>query len=172
MIHRLEDYLIPIGQVTIASAALEEVVIRWGALLAGDDVADTRYRNLTRGMENNLSFLADRVKERVSVTNQQPVLDMIERARTLKNRRNENIHGVWGEMINADTDEFVKVARSRHEKDRSTRSTRWDFSVPTVAELNVLARDLRAIALELNERIADLWDIDEDIVLWRYGRGY
>jgi len=33
---RLNDYLAPIGKITIASAALEEVTIRWGALLSED----------------------------------------------------------------------------------------------------------------------------------------
>ena len=38
MTDRLNDYLAPIGKVTIASAALEEVAIRWGALLSDNDV--------------------------------------------------------------------------------------------------------------------------------------
>lgn len=169
---RLDDYFDPIGRVTMASATLEEVVIRWGALLSEDDVDETRFKNLTIGMDRNLTFLADRIKERVSVPNQRSVLDLIERARALKNKRNEDVHGVWGEMVNAETGHFDRVARQRYDREKATRSTQWDLSVPTVGELQALASDLNTIAHEINERIADLWDIDEDVLRWRNKLGY
>jgi hypothetical protein len=155
-----------------ASATLEEVAIRWGALLSEDGLVETRYKNLLKGMDQNLTFLAELVKERVSKANQPSVLDMIDRAWKLKNKRNEDIHGVWSEMIDAETGRFVGVARSRYEMQKAMRSTWWDLSVPTIAELQTLASDLNGVAHEINERMADLWDIDEDVRRWRDNHGY
>jgi len=168
----LDDYLAPIGKVTIAAALLEEVVLRWAALLSEDDVHEVHYKNLTRGLEANLGLLISRVTERVSPVSQQQVLDLIENARTLKNKRNESVHGVWGDMVHSDTGEFAYVARSRYEKDKSKRSLEWDLSVPTIAELEALASELKRVAHALNNRLSDLWDIDEDVQRWRSKHGY
>ncbi len=95
---RLEDYFAPVGKVTIAAALLEEVTLRWVALLSDDPVNETRFKNLTRGLEQTLTMLTDLVKRRVSSPNQQSVIDLIETGRKLKDERNESVHGVWGEM--------------------------------------------------------------------------
>lgn len=112
---KLKDYLVPIGKLTIAAAFLEEVVIRWGALLSEGDHLDTHSKSLLRGLDKNLDFLADRVKIRISPTSQRRVLDLIETGRTLKNRRNENVHGVWVEMVD------VALAHSLRSPARGTR---------------------------------------------------
>jgi hypothetical protein len=169
---RLNDYYAPIGTLTIAAATLEEIAIRWAALLSEADVDETRYKNLTRGLESNLTLLADRVRECVSSASQKSVLDLIEKGRTLKNKRNENVHGVWGEMVHEDTGEFAHVARSRHEKDKATRTTKWDVSVPPIEELNKLTADLHKVAHELNNRLSDLGDIDQDVQRWRSQHNY
>src|SRR5690242_5418359 len=83
MDENITDYHAAIGRLTIASATLEEVVIRWGALLSEGNLDEIRYKRLLLGLEKNLTFLACRVEERVSGPNQQEVLDMIERARGL-----------------------------------------------------------------------------------------
>ena len=97
---------------------------------------------------------------------------MIETARALKNKRNENIHGVWGEMIDAQSGTFVGVTRSRYEKDRPSKSAKWDLTVPTVKDLDTLAGSLDKIARALNERMANLWDIDVEVSRWRDQHGY
>jgi hypothetical protein len=168
---KLKDYLVPIGKLTIAAAFLEEVVIRWGALLSEGDHLDTHSKSLLRGLDKNLDFLADRVKIRISPTSQRRVLDLIETGRTLKNRRNENVHGVWVEMVDVDTGAFSKVARSRYEKD-ATGKLIWDHHTPTIPELEQLAADLNKNARELNECVADLWDTDEKVQRWRAKHGF
>lgn len=97
---------------------------------------------------------------------------MIEDARKLKNKRNENVHGVWGEMVDAQTGAFSNVARSRYEKDRATGKMIWDLHTPTTGELEQLATDLNNVALALNKRLGDLWDIDEDVRRWRAANGF
>lgn len=100
---------------------LEEVTLHWVALLSDDPVDETRFKNLTRGLEQTLTMLTDLVKQRVSAANQQSVIDLIERGRKLKDQRNESVHGVWAEMENAETGAFSHVARSRYEKIKATR---------------------------------------------------
>lgn len=168
----LNDYLVHIGKLTIAAAYLEEVAIQWSALLSDGDHEETHARRLLRGMESNLNFLCDRVKQRVSPESQQRVLDMIETARALKNRRNENVHGVWANMVEADTGVFSRVVRSRYEKGTMPGKIIWDLHTPTIAELEKLALDLDNIARQLNERLADLWDIDESVQRWRAAHGF
>lgn len=168
----LQDYYAPIGKLTIAAAKLEEVALGAAALLSDDPVDDTRYKNLTRGLDNSLNILADQVRVRVSLGNQSKILDLIELGRKLKNKRNENVHGVWGQMAYADSGEFAGVARSRYEKDRSSKSTTWDLSVPSITELEKLAADLDQVAEDLRQRLADLWDIDENVRAWRITNGY
>jgi hypothetical protein len=63
---RLNDYLIPIGRLAIAGAFLEEVVIRWGALLSGAVHHETHAKHLRRGLKSNLDFLVKQVELRVS----------------------------------------------------------------------------------------------------------
>jgi len=164
---RLEDYYAPVGRLTMSAALLEEVTLRWAALLSDDPVDETRFRNLTRGLEVTLTMLSDLVKQRVSVVNQRSVLDLIEKGRQLKDQRNESVHGVWAEMEDAQTGAFSHVARSRYEKMRATRSIKWDLSVPTVDDLTKLSTELHTIAHALNNRLADLWDIDEGVQTWR-----
>lgn len=167
MTGRLEDYFAPVGKLTMAAALLEEVTLRWVALLSDDPVNETRFKNLTRGLETTLTMLAELVKQRVSVANQLSVIDLIERGRKLKDQRNESVHGIWGEMENAETGAFSHVARSRYEKKKATRSIEWDLRVPAVEDLEKLSNELRAIAHDLNDRIGDLWNKDEGIQTWR-----
>lgn len=167
MTARLDDYFAPVGKLTMAAALLEEVTLRWVALLSDDPVNETRFKNLTRGLEQTLTMLTDLVKQRVSAANQQSVIDLIERGRKLKDQRNESVHGVWGEMENAETGAFSHVARSRYEKIKATRSIEWDLSVPAVEDLKKLSSELHAVAHALNNRIGDLWDIDEGVQSWR-----
>jgi hypothetical protein len=168
----LDEYYAPIGKLTIAAAKLEEVALGAAALLSDDPMDETRYKNITRGLDNNLNLLADLVKERVSSTNQGKVLDLIERGRTLKNKRNENVHCVWGQMVHADSGKLAGVVRSRYDKHRATRSTMWDLTVPSTAELEKLASDLDQVGEDLRQRLADLWDIDEGVRDWRMENGY
>jgi hypothetical protein len=163
---RLNDYFAPVGKLTMAAALLEEVTLRWLALLS-DNFDEARFKNLTKGLEQTLTMLTDLVKLRVSTGSQQSVIDLIEKARKLKDQRNESVHGVWGEMENADTGVFSHVARSRYDKDRATRSVKWDLKVPSVDDLKTLATELHAVAHALNNRLADLWDMDEDVQSWR-----
>jgi hypothetical protein len=167
MTARLEDYYTPVGKLTMAAALLEEVALRWVAMLSDDPVNETRFKFLTRGLEQTLTMLADLVTIRISATNQQSVIDLIVRGRKLKDQRNESVHGVWGEMENAETGAFSHVARSRYEKTKATRSVQWDLSVPKVEDLQKLADDLHSVAHSLNNRMGDLWDIDEGIQSWR-----
>jgi hypothetical protein len=169
---RLDDYFAPVGKLTMAAALLEEVTLRSIALLSEEPFDETRFKNLTKGLEQTLTMLADLVRQRVSAANQQSVIDLIEKARRLKDKRNESVHGVWGEMQDADTGEFSHVARSRYEKDRATRSTKWILKVPTVDELNTLATDLHAVAHTLNDRLAHLFDMDDDVQSWRRTRNF
>src|SRR6266511_5121976 len=126
----LDDYLISIGKVAIAAAFLEEVVIHWGAWLS-DNPQGTLLKRLHRGLDKNLDFLADRVEERISSAKKKPVLDLIETSRSLKNKRNENIHGVWSVVANSKT----VVMCSRYEKD-ATGNLSWDdLSTPSIAEV-------------------------------------
>jgi hypothetical protein len=165
---RLNDYYAPIGKLTIAAATLESVALRWAALLSEDDVEDTRFKYLTRSLEAHLNLLADRVKERISSANQQSVFDLIERGRKLKDQRNENVHAVWAEMVHADTGEFTQFTRSRYDKDKATHTTKWDVGVPpSIEELEKLADDLRTLAHELNNHLANLWATDGDVYHWR-----
>ena len=136
-------------------------------MLSDDPVDETRFKNLTRGLEVTLTMLSELVKQRVSAVNQQTVLDLIEKGRRLKDQRNESVHGVWGEMEHADTGAFSHVARSRYEKMRATRSIKWDLSVPSIDDLKRLSTELHTVAHELNNRLADLWDIDEGVQSWR-----
>jgi len=62
---------------------------------------------------------------------------------------------------------FSHVARSRYEKMRATRSIKWDLSVPTIDDLKKLSTELHTVAHALNDRLADLWDIDEGVQSWR-----
>ena len=168
---RLHDYLIPIGKLTIAAAFLEEVVIRWGALLSEGGHHETHAKRLLRGLDKNLDFLIERAKEHISPAGQKPVLDLIETARALKNKRNENVHGVWAEMVAADTGAFAKVARSRYEKD-ATGKLIWDLRTPNLSELEQLATALNKNARNLNECLANLWDIDDQLRYWRAEHGF
>lgn len=43
---------------------------------------------------------------------------------------------------------------------------------PTVEELERLASDLNKNASELNECLADLWDIDDSLLVWRREHGF
>jgi len=69
----LNDYLIPIGRLAIAAAFLEEVVIRWGALLSEAAPHETHAKRLRRGLENNLKFLKRVVEQQVSPARQKAV---------------------------------------------------------------------------------------------------
>ena len=90
------------------------------------------------------------------------------RGRKLKDQRNENIHAVWAEMVHADTGEFAQFTRSRYDKDKATHTTKWDVGVPpSIEELEKLADDLRTLAHELNNHLANLWATDEDVYHWR-----
>lgn len=169
---RLNDYLIHIGKLAIAGALLEEVVVRWSALLSEPDTDETHAKRLYRGLDSNLDFLMDLVKERISAGSQQQIIDLIEASRVLKNRRNENVHAVWSEMENADTGEFSHVARSRYEKDEKDKLIWLPHTTPTVHELEQFAVDLDKIARDLNECLATLWDLDEEVQRWRATKGF
>jgi hypothetical protein len=87
------------------------------------------------------------------------VLDLIETSRSLKDKRNENIHGVWSVVANSKT----VVMRSRYEKD-ATGNLSWDdLSTPSISEVKQLAGDLNKNAVELNDLLTKLWDLDEDV---------
>jgi hypothetical protein len=169
---RLNDYYAPIGKLTMAAATLDDVALRWSAVLSDNDMGETQYKNLLAGLDRNLDLLADTVRKRVSQAKQQSVIDLIEKARTLKNKRNDNVHAVWGEMSEADTGNFIQVSRSRFEKDKSTRTTKWDVDVPTVQQIEALSHDLQKISHELNDRMSHLYDMDEDVRSWREKHGY
>jgi len=92
----LEDYLTPIGKLTIAAALLEETVIRWGALLSDGALLKSHADRLLKGLDRNLTFLADRIKQTMSPAYQNEILDLIEKGRDLKDERYKSVHGVWG----------------------------------------------------------------------------
>ena len=172
MKQRLNDYLVSIGKLAIAAAFLEEVVIRWGALLSEADPHETHAKRLWRGLEKNLDFLKEQVEQRVSPARQEPVIGLIETGRALKNKRNENVHAVWNEMVDAQTGAFSHVARSRYNKDASGKLVWVPHTTPTVPDLEQFAAELDKNARELNECLADLWDTDEQVQLWRQTRGF
>jgi hypothetical protein len=49
-----------------------------------------------------LDRLSGLVADYVSTNYRQKILDLIELARQAKNKRNENVHGVWAEMVEVD----------------------------------------------------------------------
>lgn len=170
MPNHLDDYYAPIGKLTIGAAALEDTVIRWGALLSEDVMKKTHAHNLRRGFENNLDFLIERVKERVSAEQQQPLVELIEKARSLKDERNKNVHGTWAQMVHADNGEFAQVMRSRYEKGKGLDVIAWDVTTPGIAELEKLAVDLNQITEQLEDKMSNLWNNDAEIVHWRIQR--
>jgi hypothetical protein len=168
---RLNDYLIPIGRLAIAGAFLEEVVIRWGALLSGAVHHETHAKHLRRGLKSNLDFLVKQVELRVSPARQRPVIDLIETGGGLKDKRNENVHAVWCEMVEAETGTFSHVARSRYDTDADGKLVWVPHITPTVSELEQFAAELDKNARKLNECLADLWDTDEQVQCWRAKQG-
>jgi hypothetical protein len=58
------------------------------------------------------------------------VLDLIETGRSLQDKRNENIHGVWSVVANSKT----VVMRSRYEKDATGNLSSDDLSTPSISE--------------------------------------
>lgn len=166
---RLEDYLPPIGRVTIAAALLEETVIRWAALLSEGALLKSHADQLLKGLDQNLTFLADKIKAIASPACQKELLDLIEKGRSLKNERNKSVHGVWGELTTEGTGEFVAVTRSRYKK--VGKDVEWDLHTPSIGDLEKIADELNVTAHALNNRLGDLYDIDDGFQKWRLANG-
>ncbi len=93
------------------------------------------------------------------------MLDLIETSRSLKDKRNENIHGVWSVVANSKN--VLMVARSRYEKDPTGNLSWDDLSTPSIFELKRLAGDLNKNARDLNDLLTKLWDDEEDVQSWK-----
>lgn len=170
-VNRLADYLPLIGRVTIAAATLEEIALVNVMALSKESPDETRYKYMIRGLGATLDRLSELVTDRVSPHYRQKVIDLIEEARQLKNKRNENVHGVWAEMVMADTMEFVQVNRSRYERDKATKSVAWVLKTPSIEELDKLCKELEDVAHRLEKLMDSVWNIDEDVVSWRMRKG-
>lgn len=166
----LIDYLHHIGRITIEAATLEEVILVNLMALADEPFDETRSKYMFRGLDMILTELSKLISARVSTHYRQTVLDLIEKARQLKDKRNESVHGVWGEMIEADTKTFVGVSRARYEKDKATKRVSWDLKTPTIEELDKLGADLRDVAHKLQELLKRVWDLDDDVRQWRLSK--
>jgi hypothetical protein len=160
---RLTDFSPQIGKVTIAAAYLEEIVLINVMALSDDPPRQTRYTYMHKGIDNTLTRLRELVTARVSNYYRQGIIDLIEEARNLKNKRNENVHAVWAEMCDAGTRDFVLLARQRYEKDKSTTTVTWDITIPTIEELAKLIDDLRDVAERLRTALEKAWKLDESV---------
>lgn len=169
---QLNDYLIPIARLAIGGALLEEVVVRWATLLSEGAHHETHAKLLRRGLDSKLKFLVQRVNQRISPARQRPVIELIETCRALKDQRNENVHAQWCEMAEAETGTFSHVARSRYDTDANGKLVWVPHITPTVSELEHFAAELDKNARKLNECLADLWDIDEQVQRWRAEQGF
>jgi hypothetical protein len=167
----LEDYLAPIGAVTIAAARLEEVAIRWISLLSDDaDHMATHKKVMLRGLDKNLKGLATSAAAKLAEQKTiEKIRTRVAQAIRLKDQRNENVHGVWDQMVDA-CGEKVRVSRSRY---RAGDNFGWDpVTTPSIPELKQLATAIEDIANELNAELVHAWDHDEKLLSWRRGRGY
>lgn len=163
----LADYFPTIGRLTIEAATLEEIVIVNVMALMDKSHDQTRYDYMVKGLEYTLKRLEELINIRVSPIYRQQILDLIEEARKLKNKRNENVHGVWAEMVEVDTGKFVQVSRSRYERDKNAKSVSWNLTTPTIEELEMLCRDLHDVAHRLEGLMDRVWSCDEDVLCWR-----
>jgi hypothetical protein len=73
-------------------------------------------------------------------------------------------------MVDVETREFVRVSRSRYDRDKTHKSVTWDVKTPTIDELEKVGNELRDVAARLGELLQRVWDIDENIQLWRAGK--
>jgi hypothetical protein len=172
-----DEYVFLIGKLTIAAAHLEEVVIRWTALFSDGDIQETHKKQLLVGLDKNLSLLKERVGQKCSPGQLQLLDSLVEKARVLKNKRNENVHGVWYKMVDAHTGVFAKVQRERYEKVKATKvlpdgQLIWHLDTPTKEELKNLAIELDEMTKALEALLDGIWSTDEPVLRWKAANNY
>ena len=124
-----------------------------------------------KGLEQTLNRLSELVTDYVTTNYRQKLLHLIELARQAKDKRNENVHGIWSEMFEVDSREFRRVSRSRYDKDRPNHSVKWDITTPTIEELDQIGKELNSIATKLYELLRTVFDLDELTPKFRVDKG-
>jgi hypothetical protein len=162
---RLNDYLPIIGRLTIASARLEEIALLWGAELSESDPRDVRRKQQIAGLRRNLQLLRTRVDQLVTGPKKATILKLIDEADALRTKRNESVHGVWGEMVKLETGEFVEVSRSRFFPNGT--GVAWDVGVPTVQQLAADAKRMNGLSSELHRELDLAWTNNDGVTGWR-----
>lgn len=168
---RLVEYFPHIGRLAIEAARLEEIVLVYVIAFSDEPPEETRFKYMHKGLEATLDRLSGLITDYFSTYCRQQVLDLIEVARQAKNRRNEIVHGVWGEMVEVDSREFKRVSRSRYDKDKSNKTVSWDVTTPTIEELEQIGQELNDVATKVYALLNKVWDIDEGAMKFRFDRG-
>ena len=164
---RLVEYLPHIGRLTIEAARLEEIVLVYVIAFSDEPSEETRFKYMHKGLDATLNRLSELINAYVSTYYRQEVLDLIEAARQAKNKRNEIVHGVWGEMVEVDTREFRGVSRSRYDKDKTNKTVPWDVTTPTIEELKRIGQELADVATKLYALLYKVWGIDDGVMKFR-----
>ena len=84
--------------------------------------------------------------------------------------RNENVHGSWGALVDANTGRFHHFQRTRYYVDKTSKSLKWDVVTPTLQDLAQIGKDLATVTEELRTLLERFLTIDDVFVKWRLRR--
>lgn len=167
-----DDFYKALGKLAFAASHLEEAMVIFTAILTETTNAEELDAELRLDTwANNTKKLRALIKERVGDYYQPRLLPLLDQSDHLRTMRNQNVHALWQEMVDADTGKFVHVLRARVTVDRRRMTTTTQVGPANLAEIETLADEIRGCARKLQTDFLHVWDMDEKLRLWREEQG-
>jgi hypothetical protein len=164
----LNEYFSQIGRIAVAAGHLEETIIQCTATLcdASKKPHEVHAKMLFRGMAANISTFKRTMKRRVSSSNLEKLLVLLESISDLNKLRNEFVHASWSSAHDANTGDFVGVSRTRYTMSESRVDVDWDVRTPTLEEVRMAADQIFKLVENLETWFANVWRSDERVAQW------
>lgn len=164
----MDQYYAQIGRVAVGIGHVEEIVIKYTAILCNKGVEphSVHSKMLFRGISTNLKLFRRTMRRRLSGASLQALEPLIDKAHELNLSRNQIIHASWSMMYDANTGDFAGISRSRYDRDRLSGELSWDIYTPTLVEVRNVADGLNSLIADLSAFWERAWAHDETLEEW------
>jgi hypothetical protein len=168
----VQAYLVAIGKIAVGSQTLDEVAIM---IISAFDLGNQdalRVKLVNAGLSSNLAQAKKLIKQHLTASpRKDKLIALLDDADRLRKLRNENIHGQWQRMADAQTGQYAGFKRFRQWAPRNAAKADLNVHTPTIGELDAAASELQSCWQDIRSIFKDAWDIDEDVRAWREANG-